>query len=186
MLTVNDFQVTYTPGQGYSAKLKNGEAPNVSILWGEEVRGMLETAYAGQQAAIQNTAAVDRAQLTDEDLADLSERFDPHNMTQDQYDEFLETLVDKKVLTRQEMQYAGYKGMVPALSFDRLTDCTGMSMEQIRGMKSGLSLFGIGGMDGDVLSWVNVMDLRTSGGKENNNMYHAMRNVLNSMAAFAK
>ena len=111
MISINDFHVTYTPGSGYSAKFKDGTAPNVSICWGEEyVKKLKEN--LNKPAAGGNDPSFERAELTEEELASLAEKFDPHKMTQKEYDEFLETLVDKNVITKQEMQRAGYKGLV--------------------------------------------------------------------------
>ena len=188
MISINDFHVTYTPGSGYSAKFKDGTAPNVSICWGEEyVKKLKEN--LNKPAAGGNDPSFERAELTEEELASLAEKFDPHKMTQKEYDECLETLVDKNVITKQEMQRAGYKGLVVVNSwsdmcYGQLTDCTGMSVEQIFGMKSNIHLFGVGGMDGDALSWSNVMNLRFPGEKDGDGVYHALHNILSSMADY--
>ena len=187
MIAASDFSVTYTPGSGYSARLKNGKADNVTVNWGGEVQSKLREHFARMEAEKEAAPPIARAELTDEELAELAEKFNPSDMTQEEYDEFLETLVDKKVLTRQEIERAGYHGLVAGralsdLCFDQLTDCTGMSMAQIWSMKSNLHLFGVDGMDGDALSWTNVMDLRFSGEKDS--VYHALHNILSGMADY--
>lgn len=185
MITASDFSVTYTPGSGYSARMKNGKADNVTINWGKEFQTQLKDRFDEMEAAKKAAPPIERAELTDEELAELADKFNPHDMTQEEYDEFLETLVDKKVLTQQEIKRAGYNGLVVGralsdLCWDQLTDCTGMSIAQIFSMKSNLHLFGVGGMAGDALSWTNVMDLRFPGEKDS--VYHALHNVLSNMA----
>lgn len=184
MITASDFSVTYTPGGGYSARLKNGKADNVTVSWGEEVQSKWKEHFARMEAEKEAAPPIERAELTDGELSELAEKFNPHDMTQEEYDEFLETLVDKKVLTQQEIKRAGYNGLVVGralsdLCFDRLTDCTGMSMAQILSMKSDIFLFDVNGMGGDTLSWTNIMDLRFSG--ERDSVYHALHNVLSNM-----
>lgn len=53
-----------------------------------------------------------RKKLTDRELAELADRYDPRNMTQAQYDAFLDELVEKGVLTRGDTTWLGHHGMV--------------------------------------------------------------------------
>lgn len=53
-----------------------------------------------------------RKKLTDRELAELADKYDPHNMTQDQYDAFLDELVEKGVLTRGDTTWLGRHGLV--------------------------------------------------------------------------
>lgn len=191
MITASNFHVSYTPGIGYSAKLKNGEADNVTINWGKEFQTQLKDHFDEMEAAKKAAPKIERAELTDEEMAELAEKFNPHDMTQEEYDKFLEALVDKKVLTQQESRRAGYNGLVVGqalsdLCWDQLTDCTGMSIAQIFSMKSNINLFGVGGMDGDALSWTHIMDLRFPGENDGNGVYHTLHNVLSNMADYRK
>lgn len=51
-----------------------------------------------------------RIRLTDQELAELASKYDPSNMTQDQYDAFLDELVEKGALSRSDALRLGYKG----------------------------------------------------------------------------
>lgn len=53
-----------------------------------------------------------RKKLTDRELAELAGKYDPRNMTQDQYDAFLDELVEKGVLTRGDTTWLGHHGLV--------------------------------------------------------------------------
>ena len=53
-----------------------------------------------------------RKKLTDQELAELADKYDPRNMTQDQYDAFLDELVEKGVLTRGDTTWLGHHGLV--------------------------------------------------------------------------
>ena len=51
-----------------------------------------------------------RKKLSDRELADLAGRYDLRNMTQAQYDAFLDELVEQGVLTRGDTTWLGYRG----------------------------------------------------------------------------
>lgn len=105
--------VTYTEW-GRCAKPKDNPDSKVGIYWGKEFEEKLRSTIA-QTAAKQTEAAQNappRAKLTDDDIKELASKYNPGSMTRDEYDSFLEELVDKGVLTHQEIQYMGYKGMV--------------------------------------------------------------------------
>lgn len=105
--------VTYTEW-GRCAKPKDNPDSKVGIYWGKEFEEKLRSTIA-QTAAEQTEAAKNappRAKLSDEDIKALADKYNPGSMSRDEYDSFLEELVDKGVLTHQEIQYMGYKGMV--------------------------------------------------------------------------
>ena len=107
------YNVTYTEW-GRCAKPKDNPDSKVGIYWGKEFEEKLKTTLA-QTAAEQTEAAENappRTKLTDDDIKELASKYNPGSMTRDEYDSFLEELVDKGVLTHQEIQYMGYKGMV--------------------------------------------------------------------------
>ena len=54
---------------------------------------------------------VTRTKLSAPDLAYLSGRYDPHNMTQDQYDAFLDDLIEAGALSRLDAARLGYHGL---------------------------------------------------------------------------
>lgn len=113
-MSIADISTTYTPGMGYSRVLKDGPGGKVYQCWGNEFAEQLKKKIA-ECAARQAEAAKNappRAKLTDEDIKELAQKYNPASMTRDQYDSFLEDLSAKGVLTKDEMGYLGYKGMI--------------------------------------------------------------------------
>lgn len=86
-----------------------------------------------------------RATLTSENISDLAAKYGK-NMSDEQYDAFLEELVDRGVLTNDDIWYLGYKGciMYPAGSLcpcyrsdeygNPLADAYGNSLELVKMM----------------------------------------------------
>lgn len=109
----DNYNVTYTKW-GRCARPKDNPDSKVGIHWGKEFEEKLKSTIA-QTAAEQTEAtknAPPRTKLTDDDVKELASKYNPGSMTRDEYDSFLEELVDKGVLTQQEIKYMGYKGMV--------------------------------------------------------------------------
>ena len=52
----------------------------------------------------------DRAKLSRQEIAELAGKYDPHNMTQDQYDAFLDDLIEKGALSRFDAMQLGHHG----------------------------------------------------------------------------
>lgn len=65
-----------------------------------------------------------RTKLSDQEIAELADKYDPHNMTQDQYDTFLDDLMEKGALSRFDAMRLGYKGF-RILDIDIATFATG-------------------------------------------------------------
>lgn len=128
-----DWDVTYTPGAGYTGYLPG--CGRVAVRWGDEFRAMLEeqaAQYAEQLAG--NKAPLDRSvtmgsggaydplevferrQLTKDELAELaaelSAKYDPTNMTQEEYDELLFELADRGILSENELGPMGLHGSI--------------------------------------------------------------------------
>lgn len=137
---MSDFRVTYTPGSGYSAYLPGFDRP--MIHFGSEYRAMvMEKAaqYAAQHSENKPKAdrfhmgdtlmpsyydpldTSERKKLTKDELtelaSDLSSRYDPTNMTQEQYDSFLFELVDHGILSENDLGPMGLHGLVSVGSF---------------------------------------------------------------------
>lgn len=51
-----------------------------------------------------------RAKLSDQEIAELADKYNPRNMTRDQYDSFLDSLIEKGALSRFDAMRLGYKG----------------------------------------------------------------------------
>lgn len=55
-----------------------------------------------------------RAELTDEDIKELASKYAPTNMSQKEYDSFLDDLIEKGVLEKEDLKYIEYRGdLVP-------------------------------------------------------------------------
>lgn len=51
-----------------------------------------------------------RTKLSDQEIAELAGKYDPRNMTQEQYDTFLDDLIDKGALSRFDAMRLGHHG----------------------------------------------------------------------------
>lgn len=54
---------------------------------------------------------VNRIELSDQEIAELAGKYDVSNMTQDQYNEFLDELVEKGALTKSDTMWLGRSGL---------------------------------------------------------------------------
>lgn len=107
-------EALYIPGAGFSATktkdqgLGSAEADFAALL--EEVRAAREKREAGEEAA----GAFTRRPLSKEDIQELAARYDPTNMTQKEYDSFLDSLIERGVLEKADLSYLDYRGaLVP-------------------------------------------------------------------------
>lgn len=62
--------------------------------------------------ASEEKQTVPRVRLSDKDIAQLAEKYDLHNMSQERYDDFLEDLMKRGVLTVEDAHFLGYHGLV--------------------------------------------------------------------------
>lgn len=63
------------------------------------------------QARKEQELAVPRKQASGEDIAELAAKYDPENMSQQEYDAFLRDLVDRGILRKHEIGRLGYNGI---------------------------------------------------------------------------
>lgn len=184
MISVRDFSVTYTPGMGYSAKPKDDPDSNVSICWGEEFQKNLKEMIAKRAEEYRaEQEEFQRASLSREEIEELAGRFDPHKMSQSEYDQFLDILAGKGVLSQREIRQMGYNGLVEVCPDDeykygRFVNCADPLAKSVTGNGN---LFGAGGMNGDVLSWTKLKSLGILGNGKDNPAYTAMLEVLNQV-----
>mgnify|MGYP001026149565 CR=1 FL=1 len=54
---------------------------------------------------------INRTELSDQEIAELASKYDIHNMTQDQYNAFLDELVEKGTLTKADTMWLGRSGL---------------------------------------------------------------------------
>lgn len=82
----------------------------------EAFRQMMQKAYeastdsASQSGGTGEAKTAVRTKLSNQDIAELAGKYDPHHMSQNQYDAFLDTLVEKGVLSREDTRRLGYNG----------------------------------------------------------------------------
>ena len=118
----SQYLITYIPGSGYTGYL-NGK---VAKRWGEdcieEVKEW-ERQFAPEKPEADPSKApgkydsndtFERRELTKDELKELAtrlaEKYDPSNMTQEEYDSFLDDLVDEGILSRNQLGQLGYHG----------------------------------------------------------------------------
>lgn len=127
MIDIRD--ALYVPGFGISLtktkdqSLGSPEADFAAML--EEARA----AQAKRQAEEASKEPFVRAELTKEDIKELASKYDSTNMTQEEYDSFLDDLIEKGVLEIEDLRYIDYGGdlVVPgALSGHSI--CIGVGM----------------------------------------------------------
>ena len=80
--------------------------------FGEELKKMgkeVTAQFSGWDT--RQVETVVRRQLSAQEIADLSDKYDPSHMSQDQYDAFLDELVEKGALTPADTTWLGYHGL---------------------------------------------------------------------------
>lgn len=131
------YLLTYIPGSGYTGYL-NGQ---VAGRWGEDsFEEMLE--WKRQYAPVTEpdpskapgrydpNDTFERRELTRQELKELAARlagkYDPSRMTQEEYDSFLDDLVEEGILSRNQLGQLGYHGLVVlGCSLENLTSWGG-------------------------------------------------------------
>jgi hypothetical protein len=128
MYSISDAVVSYTPGSGYTAAIPG--CP-VKIRWGEEfIAQVVEKAKQNGANDVDRPVLpngpgkynpeqlenFDRRELSPAELrelaAGLSEKYDPRSMTQEDYDSFMDDLVEEGLLSEHELGALGYHGFV--------------------------------------------------------------------------
>lgn len=119
--------ITYTPGKGYTGYLPGCDRP--AMRWGTEFieqvkeRAKQNFTNKAEYTFVPNAPAIynpletfERRELTKDELAELATKlatkYDPANMTQDEYDSLLDELVKEDILSRNELGPLGYHGFM--------------------------------------------------------------------------
>ena len=104
--------VAQRSGSGYERALAGRKIPNGSKSSFQEAL-LARTDKLEIKRADENTGAEDsqRTTLTSEDISELAAKYGK-DMSDEEYDAFLEELVDRGVLTNDEILYLGYKGCI--------------------------------------------------------------------------
>ena len=193
-MTISDRNTTYVPGIGYSAVMKDGPAGKICRRWGKEfVDNTRKQLIQKAAEAAQNVSP--RAKLTGEDIKELAAKYDPSSMTHDEYDAFLNDLVEKGVLSHKEISYMGYQGLVYLKPIKDNRPVTGVPIDlndpiAYRWMYSGYSSgspikFGDSSQDNlNVLEWSRLKDMFTpSESKAKESYYGVLYDVVKRMAS---
>lgn len=198
-------QITiFTPEGRYTYSVPSGKT-SIEIenryLRDEDLQKIEEQIAAEQEEVKKNKEAkknaLPRAKLSDENILELAEHYDANAMTQEQYDAFLEVLVNKDVLTREEIGYMGYKG-ITVVDPARLNEAVVVPMDDPTDQASRNLLWGdystgspISGflfrnLDNsfDVLAWANMMNTFYNNDTDFWQCYYgAMYDVLDRMSS---
>ena len=117
----HEYLLTYIPGSGYTGYLHG----QLAGRWGEnQFEEMMEwkRQYAPKTEPDPSKApgkydsndTFERRELTKAELNELAtrlaEKYDPINMTQEEYDSFLDDLVAEGILSRNQLGQLGYHG----------------------------------------------------------------------------
>lgn len=107
---MSDFSIrtTYKPGEGYFGYLPGSDKP--AMRWGREFRAMMAEKAAQRKAEEAAAEPFTRAELTQEDIKELAAKYAPDNMTQEEYDAFLDDLIEKGVMEKKDLDYIDYRG----------------------------------------------------------------------------
>ena len=99
----------YIPGFGFVANKTRDQSLGSAEA---DFAALMAEAQAAREAREESEAGFFRRELTEEEIGELAEKYDPSSMTQEEYDALLEELVEKGVLKKSEMTCLGYRGMV--------------------------------------------------------------------------
>ena len=104
--------ITQRSGGGYERTFSGRTAPNGSGSGFQEAL-LAQTDACERKRVDKNTMSeyFQRTTLTSENISDLAVKYGK-NMPDEKYDAFLEDLVDRGVLTNDEIWYLGYKGCI--------------------------------------------------------------------------
>ena len=99
----------YIPGFGFVVNKTRDQSLGSAEA---DFAALMEEAKAAREATKRAEEGFSRRELTEAEIGELAETYDPGNMTQEEYDALLEELVEKGVLKKSEMTCLGYRGML--------------------------------------------------------------------------
>lgn len=153
-MNVSKPYMTYTPGSGYTGYFPGSDKP--ALRWGEEFLSEMRAKAAAEAAAkAANTVPVPRKELTTDDIAELASKYDPKHMSQEEYDAFLEDMVERGVLREDEIRRLGYNGTI--VSSGVTLYCTDFS--KLPGLDPRLLSYSIGDANGNMLNWMLIRSI---------------------------
>lgn len=147
-MDVSGFRTEYVPGQGYFGYFSGHDKP--MVRWGKEFLAMVEE-QAANRSPNPNKSPLDRTSnlpvpfdplagpferkiLTKDELnklaTELAAKYDPTNMTQEEYDSLLFELVDQGILCENDLGVMGLHGHF-ALGYGWSSGSFGVSTETL-------------------------------------------------------
>ena len=104
---------------------------------------------------------INRTELSNQEIAELASKYDVRNMTQDQYNAFLDELVEKGALTKSDKMWLGRSGLQRVDVDLDVVFLKGMAAEPITiysaGDLNGKPKDSLEDADGDVIVWLESM-----------------------------
>lgn len=98
------------PGVGFSMTKTKDQSLGSAEADFEALMKEVQAAREKREAQEGNKEAFTRAELTEADIKELAADYDPTNMTQEEYDAFLDGLIEKGVLEKEDLKYIDYRG----------------------------------------------------------------------------
>lgn len=124
MINSTQMRFSYTSSNGYTATI-SGCTPRVhrddevltqirESLVPSKFVDQIKEALTQKAESLANESATpsSRKKLTSEDISELATKYDPSKMSQEEYDSFLDDMVGKGVLRKDELGQLGYHGLV--------------------------------------------------------------------------
>lgn len=119
----NQYLITYIPGSGWNGYLDGKLAGHWGedqfeemVEWKRQYAPKTEPNPAKAPGTYDPNDTFERRELTKDEIKELAtrlaEKYDPSNMTQEEYDSFLDDLVEEGILSRNQLGQLGYHGFV--------------------------------------------------------------------------
>lgn len=141
-----------------------------NAFWDEMVQGW-ENYDANAAARAKELADTPRVQLTQAEIAELANKYDPNQMTQKEYDELIDYLLKKGTLRPEEILQIQYHGCIASGS------PSGLSASEVADARFDsafpLKNISFSSANGNVLNWVNRMAAMGVSGQPNTASYFA-------------
>ena len=120
----NQYLITYVPGSGWTGYLNgkvagrwNEDSFEEMLEWKRQYAPKTEPDPSKAPGIYDSNDTFERRELTKDELNELAgrlaQKYDPCNMTQEEYDSFLDELVEEGILSRNQLGLlGGYHGFV--------------------------------------------------------------------------
>lgn len=100
----------YIPGVGFSVSKTKDQSLGSAEADFEALLKEVQAAREKRNAAEGDKEPFTRRPLTEADVKELAANYDPANMTPKEYDSFLDDLIEKGVLEKEDLNYIDYRG----------------------------------------------------------------------------